>query len=87
MKSPDPSSSSKKQQLVFMRDLASAMEMPFILVCGILVGGVIGFFLDRAAHTKPWFLLLFGMAGFGIGVWRVIRDLDRQEKKGGNSGG
>ena len=69
-----------------MRDLASAMEMPFILVCGILAGGVIGFFLDRALHTKPWLLLLFGMAGFGLGVWRVIHDLDRQDRKGGANG-
>jgi F0F1-type ATP synthase assembly protein I len=85
---PDlPSNPSGKQQLGFMRDLASAMEMPFILVCGILAGGAIGFFMDRALHSKPWFLLLFGMAGFGLGVWRVIRDLDRQSEKGGGSGG
>jgi F0F1-type ATP synthase assembly protein I len=82
-----PPNPSEKQQLAFMRDLAAAMELPFILVCGILTGGVIGFFLDRALHTRPWLLLLFGMAGFGIGVWKVIRDLDLQGKRDGPSGG
>jgi F0F1-type ATP synthase assembly protein I len=86
MNLPPPSNPLGKQQLGFMRDLASAMEMPFILVCGILAGGAIGFFLDRALHTKPWLLLLFGMAGFGLGVWRVIHDLDRQDRKGGANG-
>ena len=75
-----PRSPRGKQQLPFFRDLASAMELPFILVLAIVAGGGVGYLLDRVTHTRPWFLLLGGMAGFGMGVWRVIRDLDRQDK-------
>ena len=40
------------------------MELPFILVAAIGVGGVIGHFLDNWLHTKPYLMLLLGTVGF-----------------------
>jgi ATP synthase protein I len=54
---------------------AMAMELPFVLVAAVVVGGLIGYFLDRWLHTKPWFLLLFGGIGFYAGVRDVLRRL------------
>jgi ATP synthase protein I len=54
---------------------AMAMELPFMLVAAVVVGGLIGYFLDRWLHTKPWLLILFGGIGFYAGVRDVLRRL------------
>ena len=54
---------------------AIAMELPFVLVSAVVVGGLLGYFLDRWLHTKPWLLLLFGGIGFYAGVRDVLRRL------------
>ena len=51
------------------------MELPFVLVSAVVVGGLIGFFLDRWLHTKPVFLLILGGIGFFAGVRDVLRRL------------
>jgi len=54
---------------------AMAMELPFVLVAAVVVGGLFGYFLDRWLHTKPWLLILFGAVGFYAGVRDVLRRL------------
>ena len=54
---------------------AIAMELPFVLVSAVVVGGLLGFFLDRWLHTKPVFLLILGGIGFFAGVRDVLRRL------------
>ena len=54
---------------------AIAMELPFVLVSAVVVGGGLGFFLDRWLHTKPIFLLVLGGIGFIAGVRDVLRRL------------
>ena len=54
---------------------AIAMELPFVLVSAVVVGGLLGFFLDRWLHTKPVFLLVLGGIGFFAGVRDVLRRL------------
>jgi ATP synthase protein I len=54
---------------------AIAMELPFVLVSAVVVGGLLGFFLDRWLHTKPVFLLVLGGIGFAAGVRDVLRRL------------
>jgi ATP synthase protein I len=52
-----------------------AMELPFVLVSAVVVGGFLGFLLDRWLHTKPVFLLVLGGIGFYAGVRDVLRRL------------
>jgi len=54
---------------------AMAMELPFVLVAAVFVGGLIGYFLDRWLHSKPWLLILFGGIGFYAGVRDLLRRL------------
>jgi ATP synthase protein I len=54
---------------------AIAMELPFVLVSAIIVGGLLGYFLDHWLHTKPLFLLVLGGIGFYAGVRDVLRRL------------
>lgn len=65
----------------FLRQLSLAMELPFIMIATVLIGGVVGYFLDRSFHTSPALTLLGGFLGFGAGIWDIIRRLAREEKR------
>lgn len=55
--------------------LVTAMELPFVLVSAVVVGGLFGYFLDRWLHTRPIFMLLLGGIGFFAGVRDILRRL------------
>jgi F0F1-type ATP synthase assembly protein I len=51
----------------YARQIAVATELPFLLVAGVAVGGVLGYFLDGWLHTKPILMLVLGGLGFFAG--------------------
>ena len=63
----------------FSRQFATAMELPFIIVGAIIVGGFIGFLLDGWLHTKPYLMLLFGFLGFFGGLRDMLRRVSKQQ--------
>ena len=70
----DPKPESPGQHAAgFSRQFAVAMELPFIMVAAIVVGGLIGYFLDLWLHTKPYLMLLFGLLGFIAGLRDMLR--------------
>lgn len=56
---------------------ASAMARGFRLsselVGGVLVGGVIGWVLDKVLGISPWCFIVFLLLGFAAGVLNVMR--------------
>jgi ATP synthase protein I len=50
-----------------------AMELPFTIVGSILLGGFLGYLLDRWLHTSPWFLIAGGGFGFAAVVIEIAR--------------
>jgi ATP synthase protein I len=50
-----------------------AMRLAAEFVAGILVGGVIGWFLDGWLGTSPWGLIVFLLLGFAAGVLNALR--------------
>ena len=72
---PEHKNEIAKQAKEASAQTAIAMELPFILVSAVLVGGLIGYFLDRWLHTRPLFLLILGGLGFFAGVRDVLRRL------------
>ena len=45
------------------------------LLAGLLIGGCIGWTLDKWLNTNPWFLILFFLLGGAAGIlnlWRVV---------------
>lgn len=66
-KRPDPVSS----------QFGIALELPFVLVSAIVVGGFFGYLLDRWLHTKPVLMLILGGLGFYVGVRDVLRRVAR----------
>jgi F0F1-type ATP synthase assembly protein I len=73
----------------FARQLAMAMELPFLMVGGILLGGGVGYLLDRWLHIAPALTLAGGAFGFGVAMRDILRRLSREEKrnKRGSNGG
>jgi ATP synthase protein I len=61
----------------FSQQFAMAMELPFILVGTILVGGAMGYFLDAWLHTKPAMMIVFGALGFVAGLRDILRRLPK----------
>jgi len=55
------------------RGIGYAFRMAFDMVAGIVVGGAIGWFLDRWLGTAPALLLLFGALGIAAGFMNVAR--------------
>jgi ATP synthase protein I len=75
---PDPEiSPAEKEAKGFSQQFAMAMELPFIFVGCIVVGGAIGYFLDVWLHTKPALMLVFGALGFVAGLRDVLRRLSK----------
>lgn len=73
---PQPSSQppiAPRGQGPAMRQAAIAMELPFTLVGPILVGGAIGYGLDRWLGTTPVLILVLIGFGFYAGVREVYR--------------
>ena len=65
------------------RACALAWSLPFSLVVPMVLGGGVGFLLDRWLHAKPIFMLVLGILGLGIGVREVVRAAALLDKKDG----
>jgi F0F1-type ATP synthase assembly protein I len=85
MSSPSPAP--RKNPSGSARQFALAMELPFLLVGGALVGGLLGFFLDRWLHSKPFLMLILGGLGFIASVRDMLRRLQKDDSdSSGNAG-
>jgi ATP synthase protein I len=52
-----------------------AMELPFVFVAAVVIGGGLGYFLDHWLHTKFIFMFVFGGLGFFAGLREILRRL------------
>jgi len=66
-----------------VRELALAMELPFIPIAAVVITGGLGYLLDARLHTSPLFALVLGLLGFVAGIREVLRRLSREEKGNG----
>jgi ATP synthase protein I len=67
----------EKQVRGFSQQFAMAMELPFVIVGAVVVGGVLGYFLDRWLHTSPVLMLVIGGLGFFAGLRDVLHRVTR----------
>jgi ATP synthase protein I len=63
------------------RGMAYGMRMAAELVAAVIVGGAIGYGLDRWLGSTPWLFLLFFVLGFVAGVLNVVRAYERMQKE------
>lgn len=53
--------------------LARGFRLSTELVAGVVVGGILGWLLDRWLGISPWGLFVFVLLGFAAGVLNVMR--------------
>ena len=63
--------------------MGMAFRLATELVAGILVGGFIGWQLDKWLDTTPLFLLVFFALGFVAGLFNVIRTARAMQLRAG----
>jgi ATP synthase protein I len=73
-KSPEVAKAKK-----YSSQAALAMELPFTIVGAVLLGGALGYFLDRWLHTRLIFTLVLGALGFAGGLKEVLRRLAQSD--------
>lgn len=76
---PEPKSPELQKAKKYSSQAALAMELPFTIVGAVLLGGVLGYFLDRWLHTKLVFTLVLGALGFAGGLKEVLRRLAQSD--------
>ena len=78
-----PSQQPRKPSDSTSRQFGMALELPFVLVSAIVVGGFFGYLLDRWLHTSPALMLILGGLGFYAGVRDVLRRVARSSDGNG----
>ena len=53
--------------------LARGLRLSTELVAGVVVGGLIGWFLDRWLGISPWAFIVFVLLGFAAGMLNLMR--------------
>ncbi len=56
-----------------MTGMGKALRLSSEFIAGVVVGAVIGWFVDQVAGTSPWGLIVFLLLGFAAGVLNVMR--------------
>ncbi len=63
-----------------MKQVAIALELPFMIVGPVFLGGLIGYFLDRWLHTRPILMIVLGILGVVIGIRDALKIASAGEK-------
>lgn len=83
-----PAGQGGKSPVDWVRQMAVALDLPFMLIGAVIGGGLVGYLLDLWLHTSPWLMLVFGVIGFIGGVRGVLQSLTQRSGtrigRGGN---
>lgn len=71
----------KKTDKKYWQALGSASVMGLHVVSGTVVGLVMGIYLDKWLHTKPWLTLLFLIFGIAAGFMNMFRELRKIDEQ------
>ncbi|MBC7784575.1 MAG: AtpZ/AtpI family protein [Burkholderiales bacterium] len=60
-----------------IRMLGTFAGTGFEFVAAILLPGALGYWLDGRFSSRPWLMLVGGMFGFGVGLYRLLKQASR----------
>jgi ATP synthase protein I len=66
--------------------LALALRVGSEFIAAVIVGGFIGWGVDRLAGSAPWGMIVFLTLGFVAGVMNVMRSTGLQQGRTGSDG-
>ena len=61
--------------------IGHAFKLGTEFVAAVVVGTIIGFFLDRTFDTKPWLILIFFFLGSAAGMLNIIKTAKKIQKE------
>ncbi|MBC7356614.1 MAG: synthase protein [Desulfomicrobiaceae bacterium] len=70
-----------KKKNDFFELLGMASVMGIHLVSGVIVGLVMGYYLDKWLGTRPWLLVVFLIFGIIAGYRNMFREMQRIQRK------
>ena len=70
----------KKEKFKHSESMGIAYLMGVHLVSGVIVGIVIGYYLDKYFETKPWLTLVFLVLGIIAGYRNLFREMKRIQR-------
>ena len=59
--------------------MARGFKISAELIGGVVVGGGLGWLLDRALGTFPWLFILFFLLGSAAGILNIVRQAQREK--------
>jgi ATP synthase protein I len=59
--------------------MAKGLKISAELIGGVVVGGGIGWLLDRWLGTVPWLFILFFLLGSAAGILNIVRQAQREK--------
>jgi len=62
----------EQQKNNFLKEINIAWGLGFIIISPVIVGTIIGFFLDNLFRTKPIFIIIFLIIGTMGGILSAI---------------
>jgi len=62
-------------------DYFSAASFGMILLFSVVVGLLIGLFLDNLFHSSPWCVVAFTLIGMISGMYSVFKEIRRFQKE------
>lgn len=60
-----------------LRQVATAIELPFVLLGSVVAGGLLGYLVDDWLHSRPLGILIGGALGFVAGIRELLRRLSK----------
>ena len=72
-----PPPTPRKRPAEGARQISDIVELPFMLVACVAIGGGAGYLLDKRIHTSPVFTLILGLLGFAGGMIQLVRRLSK----------
>lgn len=76
-----PADFSSKERAKLIRQIGLALQLPMMLVAPIVVGALIGYFLDGWLHTRPIVMVVLIMLGFAVGLRDTLKSISKEEKR------
>lgn len=70
----------RKTAMRIMRAGGLATQLPVSMALCVILGAIIGLYIDKFFDTKPWFSLLFTVFGIAAAIKsaiRIIRELQK----------
>ena len=72
-----PKSHGDNQEKPTPAQTGTAMRAGMDLLAGVGVGGVIGYYADKAFDTSPILFIVFFFLGFAAGVKNIMRNMNK----------